>query len=100
MQAQKIITYTDKAGRLVDMPTFQPMQRVELILLFPDQGNPPPPQRPSEKLKGILIENGDIFSSATHYTGVFPDASFGYSYLDMVDKSDAQTPSQRCNQAD
>jgi len=26
MQAQKIITCTDHAGRLVDMPTFQPMQ--------------------------------------------------------------------------
>jgi hypothetical protein len=68
MQAQKIITCTDKAGRLVDMPTFKPMQHVELILLFPDQGNAPPLQkrRPPEKLKGMLIEKGDIFSSATH----------------------------------
>lgn len=68
MQAQKIITCTDKAGRLVDMPTFQPMQHVELILLFPDQANSPAIQkrRPPEKLKGMLIEKGDIFSSATH----------------------------------
>ena len=67
MQAKKIITRTDKAGRLVDMPTFQPMQRVELILLFPDQDNLPPRNRrkPPAKLKGILIEKGDIFSSAT-----------------------------------
>jgi hypothetical protein len=68
MQAQKIITCTDQAGRIVDMPTFQPMQNVELILLFSDQGNLPPPhtRRPPEKLKGLLFEKGDIFSSAPH----------------------------------
>jgi hypothetical protein len=68
MQAQKIITCTDHAGRLVDIPTFQPMQHVELILLFSDQGNPslPHKRRPPEKLKGKLLERGDIFSSAPH----------------------------------
>ena len=59
MRAQKIITCTDQAGRIVDMPTFQPMQNVELILLFSDQGNLPPPhtRRPPEKLKGLLFES-------------------------------------------
>ena len=68
MQAQKIITCTDHAGRLVDMPTFQPMQHVELILLFSDQGNSSPLHKrsPPEKLKGILLEKGDIFSSVPH----------------------------------
>ncbi len=68
MQAQKITTCTDKAGRLVNMPTFHPMQRVELILLFPDQDSPPTLKKrsPPEKLKGILREKGDNFSSATN----------------------------------
>lgn len=68
MQAQKIITCTDHAGRLVDMPTFQPMQHVELILLFSDQGNSSPLHKrsPPEKLKEILLEKGDIFSSVPH----------------------------------
>ncbi len=66
MQAQKISTCTDQAGRIVDMPTFQPMQNVELIVLFSDQENPPQPRRPPEKLKGVLFEKGDIFSSAPH----------------------------------
>jgi hypothetical protein len=68
MRAQKIITCTDQAGRLVDIPTFQPMQHVELILLFSDLRNPPSPhkRRPPEKLKGILLEKGDILSSAPH----------------------------------
>jgi len=74
MRAKKIITCTDHTGRLMDMPAFQPMQRVELILLFPDEVNPPPPNKrcPPEKLKGILIEKGDIFSSA-------PDDDWGIS---------------------
>lgn len=68
MQAQKIITCTDQAGRIVDMPTFQPMQKVELILLFSDQENDQPIKirRPPEKLKGLLIEKGDIFSSVPY----------------------------------
>ena len=68
MQAQKIITCTDHAGRLMDMPAFQPMQQVELILLFSDPVNLPPPHKrcPPEKLKGILTEKGDIYSSAPH----------------------------------
>ena len=67
MQAQKIITRTDHAGRLVDIPAFQPMQQVELILLFSDPVNPlPHKRRPPEKLKGMLTEKGDIFSSAPH----------------------------------
>lgn len=68
MQAQRVITCTDHAGRLVDMPTFKPMQHVELILLFSDPVDPPPPhkRRPPERLKGILIEKGDILSSAPH----------------------------------
>lgn len=37
MRAKKIITCTDHAGRLMDMPVFQPMQHVELILLFPNE---------------------------------------------------------------
>lgn len=68
MQAQKIITCTDQAGRIVNMPTFQPMKKVELILLFSDQENDQPTKtrRPSEKLKGLLTEKGYIFSSAPH----------------------------------
>ncbi len=68
MQAQKITTCTDKYGRLVNLPTFKPMQDVELIVLFPVQKNPSPLQkrRPPETLKGMLIEKGDILSSASH----------------------------------
>lgn len=68
MQAQKITTCTDQAGRIVDMPTFQPMQKVEMILLFSDQENDQPTKtrRPPETLKGLLIEKGDIISSAPH----------------------------------
>ncbi len=67
MHAQRITTSTDESGRLVDMPTLQPKQRVELILLFPDQENLPPLRKrsPPEQLKGMIIEKGDIFSSAT-----------------------------------
>ncbi len=68
MQAQKITTCTDKYGRLVNLPTFKPMQDVELIVLFPVQKNSSSLQkrRPPETLKGMLIEKGDILSSASH----------------------------------
>lgn len=68
MQAQKIMTFTDKTGRLINLPIFKPMQQVELILLFPLQENSPAvkKRRPPEKLRGVLLENGDIFSSAPH----------------------------------
>ena len=68
MQAQKITTFTDHTGRIVNLPTFKPMQQVELIVLFPLRENLPPVQkrRPPEKLKGVLLEKGDIFSSAPH----------------------------------
>ena len=68
MKAQKITTFTDKTGRLIYLPTFKPMQKVELIVLFPLQENSPAvkKRRPPEKLKGVLLEKGDIFSSAPH----------------------------------
>ncbi len=68
MQAKRITTYTDNAGRIVNLPTFKPMQQVELIVLFPLQENASPVQkrRPPEKLKGVLLEKGDILSSAPH----------------------------------
>ena len=68
MQAHKISTFTDKTGRLVNLPTFKPMQQVELIVLFPLQEDSLPvnKRRPPEKLKGVLLEKGDIFSSAPH----------------------------------
>jgi hypothetical protein len=64
----KYFTCTDQAGRIVDMPTFQPMQKVELILLFSDQENDQPAKtrRPPEKLKGLLLEKGEIISSVPH----------------------------------
>lgn len=101
MQAQKIITRTDHAGRLVDIPAFQPMQQVELILLFSDPVNPlPHKRRPPEKLKGMLTEKVIFFLPHLMLTGVSPDASLGHSYLDMVDQSNAPTASQRNNKAD
>ncbi|WP_459935670.1 hypothetical protein [Desulfonatronum parangueonense] len=44
------------------------MQQVELIVLFPLQVDSLPVQkrRPPEKLKGVVLEKGDIFSSAPH----------------------------------
>ncbi len=68
MQAQKITTCTDNSGRLVNLPIFKPMQQVELIVLFPLQEDllPVKKRRPPEKLKGVLLEKGDIFSSAPH----------------------------------
>lgn len=68
MQAQKITTFTDKTGRIINLPTFKPMQQVEIIVLFPRQETSPPfsKRRPPEKLKGVLLEKDDIFSSAPH----------------------------------
>lgn len=68
MQAQKITTCTDKFGRLLNLPTFKPMQDVEIIVLFPVQKNTSPLQKrcPPEKLKAMLVEKGDILSSAPH----------------------------------
>ncbi|GAB6057101.1 hypothetical protein [Desulfonatronum parangueonense] len=65
MQAQKITTFTDKTGRLINLPTFKPMQQVELIVLFPlqEDSQPVKKRRPPEKLKGVMLEKGDIFSS-------------------------------------
>ncbi len=65
MQAQRIVTYTDKTGRLVDMPIFQASKRVELILLYSEESPPAThlKRHPPRKLKGVVTEIGDIFSS-------------------------------------
>ncbi len=74
MQAQKIVTYTDETGRVIDMPTFQPRQRIELILLYTEDSYPAAHKKrsPPPKIKGAITEKGDIFSSA-------PESDWGIS---------------------
>jgi hypothetical protein len=74
MQAQRIITHTDNMGKLSDMPTFQPGRRVELILLYSDDiGSATCKKRhPPRKLKGVIAEKGDIFSTS-------PESDWGIS---------------------
>ncbi len=74
MQAQRIITHTDNMGKLTDMPTFQPSRRVELILLYSDDtGSTTRKKRhPPRKLKGLIAEKGDIFSTS-------PESDWGIS---------------------
>ncbi len=52
----------------MNLPTFKPMQEIELIILYSEKKHLSPLQkrRRPEKLKGMLVEKGDILSSASH----------------------------------
>jgi len=67
MHAKKITTTTDESGNLKNLPKLRPKQQVELILLFPEQEDLPQSSKrePPEELKGLIVEKGDIFSSAS-----------------------------------
>jgi len=59
MLAEKIVAYTDAQGHLTGLPTLQPNEKVEVILLRQDVPTTARSRNPPENLRGsVLVAKG------------------------------------------